>query len=1427
MIPNRRSFVLLAAGIASWVAAAPPAAAGPSPARLLSAGPAAIRVAVEAPAPELRPSPYDSTRLDVVMPGFDAGTESGAPSLPSRVVFVAVPPAGEVRVRASATGAVTRDGVPVSAVPAVVEVEGVRGIGRVAPGPAFASADPVAPERASLLGVSWMRNQRVAAIVVRPADWVPAEERLTTWSSIEIEVTVEPAAPTTTPSEAIDPFEHVYRSALVNYEQGRAWRRPARGRLAGFAAAPGGRVEGASAVPDTGVFAGRTWVRFRIPSTGFYRTTFGQLRNLGLFNGRTDTPLDSLRLFTWPGWPVLPENVFDDAEGYREVGLQVKDVAGDGAFGPENEDELYFFALGPSDWADLYDPARGDSAFLNNNYETRNFVFLTIGTASEPMGGTIARIGVRSVTPTDDGVEARPATFEARTHVELDLPDAAYPNLSPKKTGSPLNWEWFFWRALTLGGRITASVPTPGVDTLTPGHLRIRMWGIEAAGSCSPAQARHLMDVSVNDAPLPRAGWVDPTSPFIDAPFTYHAFPLYRDANAVTLQIPAPSGCVGRTDRSVLAWMEARWARRFEPVSGTLAFDTPAPAPDSAIYRIGPFTTADPPRVFDVTDPIAPVELVGFTYVEESPGAWWLTFEDDGLGVRRRYRVLPTASIARLPDVEISDVPLSSRVNLRSSARGADYVVIYFDAFAQPAEELRAWRERNLPIEGRSAPFRAVSVPVSAVFNQFSGGRIDPGAIRNFLRAVTEHWNPRPAFVTLMGDASYDFKNILGRVSGGFPGTLVPSWENGFSIGTAFATDDWLFNVDNPIAAIPDYFGGRIPATDATQALDYVRRKLIPYESTSPPGAWRNRVMLIADDERQADRPDGLGWRHLRQTSVIDSAHIPPHVDRDYVYLHKYPYGPGFTKPGAKADIKSGVNTGVVMFNYIGHGSFFKIADETVLLDVDAGTFENIDRLSLFVAASCDVGKFNNPQVQSLGERLVLAPNGGCVAVISATELALSDYNAELAEGLYDALFTRGTTSGQYRESIGEALLVAKLGTPPSAVSNNQKYIVMGDAATRLNLPRRWAEVELFACDTCSAPITEIARGQTVVFRGQVREGPGGAPLALDGVADLLIEDDAPREQAPVCNGCPFSERPYYYYTAGAMYRGDVTVNDGAFSGRFVVPIEAVGGARGRVRAYVSGAAGAAATDGAGSRYVQVSPGTAPTDDNAGPTVTLSFPGGATVVKPDATLRINLVDPSGILTTGHNPQNGIIVTVDDNTTARVDVTSSFRYAAGSYQAGTATFQLPNLPQGPHTIRVSAADNLAGGLSAAAHRSSASIAFEVASVPPLSIQFAYVFPNPVASRGPGAGAQFVVGALGDSLNALIRIYTISGKLVRTLKVFGGLGQTQVGWDGLDAEGDPLANGTYLYRVQVNAREEDGRSSPRQLASTEGKFVVLNP
>ncbi len=62
--------------------------------------------------------------------------------------------------------------------------------------------------------------------------------------------------------------------------------------------------------------------------------------------------------------------------------------------------------------------------------------------------------------------------------------------------------------------------------------------------------------------------------------------------------------------------------------------------------------------------------------------------------------------------------------------------------------------------------------------------------------------------------------------------------------------------------------------------------------------------------------------------------------------------------------------------------------------------------------------------------------------------------------------------------------------------------------------------------------------------------------------------------------------------------------------------------------------------------------------------------------------------------------------------------------------------------------------------------------------------------------------YSLGAPADQVS--IKIYTSSGRLIRTLRDLRSpqtLADEPVDWDGLDEDGDPVANGLYFYKLSV--------------------------
>ncbi|GEM_PF-2987492 len=128
----------------------------------------------------------------------------------------------------------------------------------------------------------------------------------------------------------------------------------------------------------------------------------------------------------------------------------------------------------------------------------------------------------------------------------------------------------------------------------------------------------------------------------------------------------------------------------------------------------------------------------------------------------------------------------------------------------------------------------------------------------------------------------------------------------------------------------------------------------------------------------------------------------------------------------------------------------------------------------------------------------------------------------------------------------------------------------------------------------------------------------------------------------------------------------------------------------------------------------------------------------------------------------------------------------------------------DLPDGLYTLKVQGTD--ASGNNAG--KNPYQISFQV--VNKTAISHFYPYPNPVIDK-----TQFVFTITGQVPEDLrIRIMTVSGKVVRTITQ-EELGNLHVGhnisefmWDGTDEYGEKLANGVYLYRVDIKSSSNFG-------------------
>ncbi|HEV8481696.1 MAG TPA: type IX secretion system sortase PorU [Candidatus Eisenbacteria bacterium] len=1358
----------------------------------------------------------DEHVVEMGIPFFQLGGATGTPGLPERVVWIGIPDGARVSV--DGAGLDPQDYGAVRLAPRISTLDlqppgepgdrdRVHGAYPERVSPYLEAKDyrqaktdfPVA----EVAGITGLRSQRVAAIRLRPAVYDPASGRLSLYRKLTI--TVRFAGGTTFASRppVEGAFEPLYRYSILNYESARSFRRSfadrmrtdARERLgtAGLA-----RPALSSAV---GFDVSPLWVKLGVDFKGIQRVSYEDLQSIGY--ALAGTPTANLRLYTRGGAPILDETTYCDTCGLNEVAIGVVD-GGDGHFDPG--DYILFYGLPPSDWLDDFTgPGTTPNHWLDHPYETKNFYWLTWqSNAPTPA----RRWTTRDVAPNDPNAWPAP-DYAARVHLEQDF--QYRPNMYDFNPAIP--WDQWAWiEFYDKGGAQNFLVDTPGAQVSQPARLFARFWGTsQETGSATLPD--HVLDVSFNGVPLAEKRWSGRFRQDIDSTGIW----IRETGNRIIFQAPLltdPKDPNRRDTQTFLFW-ELHFRRRFQAVNDVIEFASPDTT-GSVQLGLAAFTPAGAAglRLLDVSDPTNPVELKNWTTRDTTGGE--ALYLDETLSGPRFYYGAPLTHFRR-PSIEKADVR-----NLGASGQGADYLVIVYDEFEPQALRLADLRSHILP----SIPnARTQVVRISDILAWYSGGRMDPTAVRNFLYDVSKRWNPVPQYVCFFGDASYDFKNALHLATPGHPPALVPSYVHGYFAGQ-YMTDDWLADMDlgtvdppipgmiSPTDDIPDYIIGRLPAGTAGEADELVDGKIIPYDSRPTFGEWRNRVLLVADDFYQGflangqPAPDGLYGAHQYQSELLDAV-LPPVLDRQKIYMSKYPFGVGTEKPAVNADIKKWVNQGTLLWNFVGHGNPFKMADENAFIISDVPTLTNADKLTFVIAASCDVGKFDDPIIVGLGEALVKSAAGGAIATFSSSDIAYSSQNSSLNQELFRQLFV--PSANGFDVSLGQACFLIKRRI--DATENDRKYTLQGDPGTRLGSPHLDVRLQLFDDETGAALVDSLPRGRRVRVEAQVQTSHDTTSASVfssyQGTASVWITDSAPADTfrlSPPPSG-PLST---YTYNPGGVFHGDLPVKDGRTTARFYVPLEGLLGPRAKARVYVQNAS----DDGVGALTVRMVDGVPSDVDTTGPTISLRFVDGKTVEAPDAPLRVVIEDAHGINLTGHTIPNAITLTIDDKT--RYDLTETFRYDPGSYTRGTLVFTLPGLAPGGHTISVSAADNFAAGILGRRNRSQASIDFDVASGGGLPLTQVLNFPNPFHS---GHGTQFVISGLAQSASVEVRVYTVDGQLVRRLTGTGGPGEVQVGWDGKDDAGSQVAMGVYIYRAVVRPSGGGGASD------VEGRLAVI--
>ena len=1095
------------------------------------------------------------------------------------------------------------------------------------------------------------------------------------------------------------------------------------------------------------VLATGTVYKMGIPESGIYKVTFEALsQNTDIDLSALDP--DAIHIHGNPGGLLPLENASPRKDDLVENPVLIGG-GDDGRFGPG--DYILFYAEG----ADRIISSDNELVYEKNIYDQANYYYIKIDASYPGLRVQQANpVSAASVTPYTDVL------------VRHEIDEINLLGSFGGTQGSGKQW---------FGETFTANKTTDFSEFFQFGELAnepSEVVVVMSARSEINTEAVLNIDGETYRRSIIKANLGDVETTYAHTAVIREDITLStsRPEVVITYEVPGTSG-VGWLD-----YIEIKTKERINvPSSGLLdLYDIDAKDNGTAGFELG--GNVQGKRVWQVTDPerVQEMSLTGTTFGYEPGGQihHFVVFDPD----------------------QSNNTPISYEQVENQNLHGitsTDMVIIYHPMFIDAANKLAAHRAQH---DG----LRIELVDILNVYNEFGGGKADPISIRDMCKMIRER-DDDFRYLLLLGDASYDYRGINPNIE--FQ-NFVPSYQ----------TDQSL----NPINAFPadDYFGllsddegsdnmtgdlelgiGRIPAHSVDQAMAVVD-KIIHYE-TGPDryGDWRTRISFSADDVDKT-----VDVVHARDADEIARETAAEHecLHQQKVYLDAFVQEatPGGARyPDANAAIRDNLNKGQLVWSYLGHGGPRGLSQERVLQVNDVRNWVNKDKLSIFITATCSFTGFDEPAIISAGEHLIANPNGGAVAIFTTVRSVFANSNKRLTSEVYENIFERGSDGLPLR--LGD-ILTNSQNNSSASITNSRKFLLIGDPSMKIAMPEHRIVVdEVNGVAVTPASSDTLGALSQATLSGHVETWGDSTLLSgFSGKVFLTVFDKA-SQQTTLLNDGPGTAMDFTL-KKNVLYKGSATVTNGEFQISFILPRDIdFSFGPGSLFLY---ATDETTTDAKGFYDQIIIGGTSGSTitDNEGPEIDIFFNdrsfifGGKTNSEP--VLLVDLEDENGINLSSTSIGHDITASLEDQNGEKIVLNEFYEPTVDKIGAGTVRYQMPSLEPGLHKIYIKAWDIL--------NNSSEEMSeFFVTEDGEGFIENVFNFPNPFSTR---TSFTFEHDLVGSEVEVLVSIYTLSGKLVKTIsenRFSGGSRISDVAWDARDDFGNRLAKGIYLYKIKV--------------------------
>ena len=730
----------------------------------------------------------------------------------------------------------------------------------------------------------------------------------------------------------------------------------------------------------------------------------------------------------------------------------------------------------------------------------------------------------------------------------------------------------------------------------------------------------------------------------------------------------------------------------------------------------------------------------------------------------------------------------------------ADLIIVAPRIFKEEAEELADFHQtKGLDVN---------VVMVEEIYNEFSSGMRDATAIKTMMKMFYDRGlplNKAPKYLTLLGDGSYDNRSRINKVS-----NLIPTYQSRESTSNfiTHSSDDYFGilgdNEGMNTSDLADVAVGRIVAKNKAEAQAVINKIKVYSGQSAQVGScnltgensslrdWRNIVCFISDD------PDaGLDFLPAIEQWVAKMKQNNPAFN--YVRVHSdafaqvsTPGGPRY--PDVEEAIKKRVENGALVVDYVGHGGEVGWAAERILDLSAVNGWTNLYRLPLFMTATCEFARFDDPDRVSAGEQLLLNPHGGAIALYSTTRVVFAFQNDQLNGYFTDTILDKVNGKPQ---TIGDAFLGTKnkYALFNGGDVNYRKFMLLGDPALQMAIPEFQVVTTHVNDEPIAGNIDTLNALRKVTIKGFVADNNGQKMTGFNGVVYPSLFDK--EQTVNTLANDPWSIVRSFNVRNINLYKGKASVKSGDFEFTFVVPKDILYNfGTGRISYYAED--GNVDANGYNEDIIVGGTYTNAGLDNAGPEISIYMNnenfvnGGLTDQSP--VLLADFFDENGINTTGNGIGHDITAILDESTDKAIVLNEFYEAELDDYQRGKVRYPFDKIEEGPHTLSLKAWD---------VHNNSSSttIDFVVAENEKIALEHVLNYPNPFTTQ---TEFYFEHNQHCTDMRIQLQIFTIAGNLVKTINQrvnTNGYRSEGIPWNGRDDFGDQLARGVYIYRLKV--------------------------